>query len=296
MTVNNSKDVTSPLDCGATCNLLPLKVFSSILGNPQDLYLKRTQTTIKMYNGSTVSPVGKSTLRCTKGEMNKDVDFFTVDDDVRPLLGAETCQELNFIKVMVNDIANSHTVNSVDDKCQPKHGALTEERILKEYCDVFEGIGCMEGLCHLEPDETVRPVVHPPRRVPVALRDRLKEELDKLVGEEIITPVTEPTKWVSSLVLVNKPNKLRICVDPQDLNKALQRAHYPLPTIEEVATRLSKARVFSVLDAKNGFLQVQLDKESSYLTTFNTPLGCYQWLQLPLPFQDSTRRVLMTNS
>ena len=281
VTVNDSKDVTFQLDCGATCNLLPLKVFSSIMGNPQDLYLKRTLATLKMYNGSTMSPLGKSTLRCTKGEVSKDVDFFIVDDGVRPLLGAETCQELNFIKVMVNDFPTSEIVNSVNVKCQPNHSVLTEERILNEYSDVFEGLGCMEGLCHLEVDQTVRPVVHPPRKVPVALRDRLKEELDKLVGEEIITPVTEPTKWVSSLVLVNKPNKLRICIDPQDLNKALQRAHYPLPTIEEVATRLSKARVFSVLDAKNGFWQVQLDSESSYLTTFNTPFGRYRWLRLP---------------
>ena len=232
-----------------------------------------------MYNGSTMSPLGKCTLRCTKGEVRKDVDFFIVDEDVRPLLGAETRQELNFIKVMVNDIPNSETVNSVNVKCQPKRGVLTEEQILKDYRDVFEGLGCMEGLCHLEVDQTVRPVIHPPRKVPVALRDRLKEELDKLVGEEILTPVTEPTKWVSSLVLVNKANKLRICIDPQDLNKALQRAHYPLPTIEEVATRLSKARVFSVLDAKNGFWQVQLDNES-YLTTFNTPFGRYCWLCL----------------
>ena len=113
------------------------------------------------------------------------------------------------------------------------------------------------------------------------MRDRLKEDLDKLVKEEVITPVTEPTNWVSSLVLVNKPDKLRICIDPQDLKKALLRPHYPLPTIEEVATRLSKAKVFSVLDAKNGFWQVQLDKESSFLTTFNTPFGRYRWLRLP---------------
>ena len=134
----------------------------------------------------------------------------------------------------------------------------------------------------IELDKTVKPVVHLPRKVPVVLRDRLKEDLDKLVKEEVITTVTEPTKWVSSLVLVNKPDKLRICiVDPQDLNKALLRPHYPLPTIEEMATRLSKAKVFSVLDAKNGFWQVQLDKESSFLTTFNTPFGRYRWLRLP---------------
>ena len=186
MTMNDSKDVTFQLDCGATCNLLPRKVFSSIMGNPQDLYFKRTSATLKMYNGSTMSPLGECTLRCTKGEVCKDVDFFIADEDVRPLLGAETCQELNFIKVMVNDIPYSETVNSVNVKCQPKHGVLTEEQILKDYRDVFEGLGCMEGLCHLEVDQTVRPVIHPP----VALRDRLKEELEKLVGEEILTPVT----------------------------------------------------------------------------------------------------------
>lgn len=99
----------------------------------------------------------------------------------------------------------------------------------------------MDGPYHMELDETF---VHPPRKVSVALRDRLKEELDKLVREKVINPVTEPTNWVSSLVLVNKPEKLRICIDPQDLNKALLRAHYPLPTIEDVATRLCKTKVF----------------------------------------------------
>ena len=261
--VNDAKDVTFQLDCGATCNLLSLKEFSSIKGNPKDLYLKKTSAILKMYNGTTMTPLGNCTLKCVKGEMSRDADFFITDEDVRPLLGAETCQELNLIRVMTSDISEPETVNAVNDKVQTAHTVLTRDQILKEYSDVFEGLGCMDGPYHMELDETVKPVVHPPRKVPVALRDRLKEELDKLVREKVITPVTEPTNWVSSLVLANKPEKLRICIDPQDLNKALLRAHYPLPTIEDVATRLCKAKVFSVLDAKNGFWQVQLDKPSS---------------------------------
>ena len=167
-----------------------------------------------MYNGSTMYPLGKCTFRCTKGEVSKDVNFFVVDKNVRPLLGAQTCQELNFIKVMVSDGTCPETVRSVNDYLQTSPSVLSEEWILKEYSDVFEGFGCMDGLYHMEVDETVRPVVHPPKKVVVVLRDRLKEELDKLVKEGIITPVTEPTKWVSSLVLVNKPEKLRICIDP----------------------------------------------------------------------------------
>ena len=57
------------------------------------------------------------------------------------------------------------------------------------------------------------------------------------------------------------------------------RCHYPLPTIEEVATRLTKAKVFSVLDAKSGFWQVKLEED--YLTTFNTLFGRFRWRRMP---------------
>ena len=74
---------------------------------------------------------------------------------------------------------------------------------------------------------------------------------------------------------------MRICIDPKDLNRALGREHYPIPTVEEVVALFPKAKVFSVLDAKSGFLQIKLDYESSLLTTFNTPQGRYRWLRLP---------------
>lgn len=70
----------------------------------------------------------------------------------------------------------------------------------------------------------------------------------------IIRKVTEPTKWVSSLVIVRKPSgDLRICMDPTHLNKAIQRPHYQTPTVEEITANLHGAKVFSVLDAKDGF-------------------------------------------
>lgn len=82
--------------------------------------------------------------------------------------------------------------------------------------------------------------------------------------------------------MVKKPNgKLRICLDPSNLNKVVKRPRFPLPTIEEVIPKLCKARIFSLLDASNGYWQVELDDESSYLTTFNTPFGRYRWLRMP---------------
>lgn len=66
---------------------------------------------------------------------------------------------------------------------------------------------------------------------------------------------TEPTEWENSMVTIVKPNKIRICIDPQDLNRAVRREHYPL-------------KIFSVVDANQGFWQIQLDDESSKLCTF----------------------------
>lgn len=48
---------------------------------------------------------------------------------------------------------------------------------------------------------------------------------------------TEPTEWINSMVTIVKPNKIRICIDPQDLNRAVRREHYPLKTLEEVEPR-----------------------------------------------------------
>mgnify|MGYP000621617763 CR=1 FL=1 len=125
--------------------------------------------------------------------------------------------------------------------------------LLDEYKDVFEGLGDLPGEYHIVTDDAVPPVVHPPRRVPVALRNQIKEKLDEMVASDVITPVTEPTEWVSSMLVIVKPNKLRLCLDPRDLNKAIRREHYQLATVEEVATRLSQAKKFAVVDAKDGF-------------------------------------------
>ena len=95
-----------------------------------------------------------------------------------------------------------------------------------------------------------------------------------MVDQEIIAPVTEPMEWVSSLTYPQKPDgSLHICLDPRDLNKAIIQEHYKVPTLDEITHKLSGAKVFSKLDAKDGFWSIHLNKQSSYLTTFNTAQG-----------------------
>ena len=87
----------------------------------------------------------------------------------------------------------------------------------------------------------------------------------------------EPSDWVSVMVVQSKASgKLQICMDPRPWNKALKRPHYPLPVIDDVLPALSNAKVFSVLDARNGFWQLALDEESSKVTTMATPFWSLQ--------------------
>ena len=84
------------------------------------------------------------------------------------------------------------------------------------------------------------------------------------------------------MVVVNKKNgRVRTCMDPSDLNKAILREHHPTGSIEDIATRLQGSTVFYTLDANSGYFQIKLSERSSLLTTFNSPLGRHRYLRMP---------------
>ena len=235
---------------------------------------------IKTYTNERYKILGSTELHKWRREKRNVLPFNITEDDLAPLLSYSTCIGLGLITI--NDCDSPSSFSSLEDT--PSVGiAVTVgiANLLEEYKDVFEGLGDLPGEYLIVTDSTVLPVVHPPRRVPAALQNQIKEKLDEMVASGILAPVTEPTEWVSSMLVIVKPNKLRICLDPRDLNKAIRREHYQMPTVEEVATRLSQAKKFTVVEAKDGFWQKRLDTESSYKTTFNTPFGRYRWNRMP---------------
>ena len=170
---------------------------------------------------------------------------------------------------------------------KPKTGPVCQQPLSKEwlttqYPEVFERVGTLPDILHLEIDNSVPPVQLPVRRIPLAVRDKLKHEIDRLVELKVITPVDSPTDWITATVVtIKEDGSIRLCIDPKQLNKALKRNHYPLLTIDDILPDLPGACCFSVLDAKSGYWHVELDEPSSLATTFGTPWGRYQWLLMP---------------
>ena len=156
-------------------------------------------------------------------------------------------------------------------------------KLLKVNQDLFEGLGELKGREHeIVVDQSVPPVQNPPKTIPYKIRDNVLAELDRMENIGVIKKVTEPARWVSSMIPVSKSNgEIRVCLDPRELNQAIQRQHYPMPSIEDVTARMPNAKVFSKFDATSGYWQLKLTDENFLLTTFNTPFGRYKYVRLP---------------
>ena len=167
---------------------------------------------------------------------------------------------------------------------------LTKQDILSQYSGCFEKIGHFPGdpyKFHLKPDH--KPARHAPRKVPVHLETAFKEEIDSLVKQGILEEVKEHTDWVNSYVIVEKdtgnhhsPNhtvkkKLRICLDPRDLNGALEREPYHTRSVDEITAKLQGMTVFTIVDFKKGYWMVVLHPDSRRLTCMALPFDRFQW-------------------
>ena len=264
------------LDTGATCNVLIHRALSisSQNGNPA---LQTSKVKLRLFNGSVMKPLGEAKLKVLKEDKQHELKFQVEEGDSKLLLSAKTCETLGLLKIKCQPTAQVNTMQETTSQ-------LTEEKVLDDFKDVFEGLGHI-GKASLTVDPDVTPVHHAPRRIAVTLHQEVKAKLEELERKNILVKETEPTDWISSMVVVAKPGKTRICLDPKDLNEAVKRPKYQMPTLEEVLPKVSKAKVFTTLDAKDGFYQISLDEASSKLTTFWSPFGRYRYLRMP--FGDS---------
>jgi hypothetical protein len=130
---------------------------------------------------------------------------------------------------------------------------------------------------HIYLQENARPVRQPQRRMNPAVKDIVKEELQKLLDVNFIYPISD-SKWVSPLVVVpKKENKWRICVDYRELNKATLKDYFPLPFIDQVLDTLAGKKYFSFLDGFSGYNQIQIAPEDQEKTTFTCPWGTFAY-------------------
>ena len=197
------------VDTGAQANILPLRIYQQ-MDLPENS-LKPSPTTLVSCTGTPIPQHGICSLSCTfKGE-TKVTDIFVTEAPGPAIIGLPSLAEFGIVTLRNCEIAKE--LPRIKDTAD----------LIWQYPECFQGIGKFDGQYHIIVDPAVPPVVHPPRRVPFKMKE-IKQELSEMEQQGIITPVREgePTALVNSLVYHRKPSgKIRVCLDPKDLNKAI---------------------------------------------------------------------------
>ena len=71
-------------------------------------------------------------------------------------------------------------------------------------------------------------------------------------------------------------------MDARNVNKAIQSSNYPIPKQEDIKAKLSGAKVFSKMDLKSAFWQIELAEESRHLTVFYANDKLYRYKRLTM--------------
>ena len=195
-------------------------------------------------------------------------------------------------------LSNNSIKHSIS-KGQLQGSPLTKQDILETYADVFTGIGKFPGLPYkfqLKPN--AKPTRHAPRKVPIHLQDAFHVEIRNLEALGILEETKDVTKWVNSFVIMEKKlpinssnshstghsmnKKLWVCLDPRDLNEAIEREPYYACSIEEIMGKFHGMSRFTIADFNKGYWMVELDPESTKYTMMALDIGRFQWTQLSM--------------
>ena len=124
----------------------------------------------------------------------------------------------------------------------------------------------------LKPD--TRPVKQRPYRLNPRYKEKVKEELDRMLEAGIIEPIEE-SEWIIPIVIQDKKvtGKVRICVDLRKLNDACLHDPFPTPFTDEVLESVDGQEMYSFTNRFLGYHQVRIAQEDCYKTTFVTEWG-----------------------
>ena len=256
------------IDSGASVNLIDEPTYNKFDIQPE---LKPAKSKVFTYGSTKPMEV--------LGTFESDIEsktrftcatFYVTKCTHGSLLSYQTASELSLIQICVNSIQ--------------EHDFMTVEDLKQLHPELFNGVGKLTHFqVKLHIDESVQPVAQPHRRIPSHIREKVENEIKLELEQDLIERVDGPTPWVSPLVTPPKPGQpgqIRICLDARLVNRAIQRTRYVTPTLDDIIHDLNGAKVFSKMDLKQAYKQLELHPDSRYITTFATHMGLFRYKRM----------------
>ena len=254
------------MDTGSFCSSINEGALKKIPG----AIVYDTKVRAKGYTNDDVKFLGETVLKFKYKKHTVHHKFLVVPNNAVSLIGRDLCSKLN-VKIEIPQQSN---------KMYSLHSDIAEKH--KEYfSESF--VSCVKHEVTLPMQEGATPVFCKARSIPMRYKDKLRSELDRLESLGIISPILS-SSWASPICCVLKKDQtLRITGDySKTINRFMTITRYPLPSHDEVVSKIGKSTIFSKIDMVSAFLQVGLVEASRKFTTINTPFGLYSYSKLPL--------------
>lgn len=240
----------------------------------KNLDLCKNDLSLKDYIGVSFKPLGFLRLNMYYEQKCYKLKTYVIQNGGPPLIGRNGLKMLNFGICKLDKINN---IVQVDSSARLK-------KLLQNYKEIFDGsLGTFNKfMVSLKLKEMAQPRFIKARPIPIALKPKIENEIDRLVKNNVLIPV-EFSHWATPIVPILKKNGgLRICGDFKiTLNPQLEVQQYPLPRVEYLFSQLEGGQKFSKIDLSEAYQQVLLDKDSTELVTISTHKGLFSYQRLP---------------
>lgn len=261
---------TFEIDTGSFYNIIAEKFY---LENFKKVPLCQNEVKLCDYVGHKIHPMGKIKLLVGNDSKFHELEFHVIPNGGPPLIGRQGLKMLKstyseqilfvdpYIKNISNDISN--IIKSYPKVFQPSLGTFSNYKIT------------------LQLKEGTQPKFFKARPLPILLKSKVEDELNRLLELGILEKV-ECSEWATPIVPVLKSDgSIRICGDYRlTINPVLLSNQYPLPRLDHICSSFGGAKFFSKIDLKDAYQQLLLEDKSKSLTTINTHIGLLRYTRL----------------
>ena len=257
-------DMSFIIDSGASCNVVDRDTWGLLKSKSSKCSCHKVDKMLYSYGSEQpLKTAGSFKTQVQVGDCQTDAEFIVIEGSEKAVLGRDTA-----IKLKVLSLGQINV--------------LRTSEILDKFPELTNGVGKLKDYqLEIPIDHGVQPVAQPTRRIPYKLREKLDRKLDELEKLEIIEKVDGPSSWASPVVCDPKgSDDIRLCVDIRIANEVVLRERHPIPTIEDVMQDFNNSTIFSKLDIKWDYHQIELAPSSRKITVFSTHRGLYQYRRL----------------
>jgi len=250
------------LDTGCFATIIPESIFKKL----DNIDLTPTKEMFQPYgNSDAIRPIGQALVTVESKNSISSLPLYVVPGNNEPLMGRLWLQALNILK----------PVNRIQP--EPRKDADYIAELQADFPDVFQpGIGLAPGTVSLKLLPNAQPVFRKCRPVPIALKDRIGQEIDKLVEAGILEPV-DTSDWATPIVPVCKGDSVRITADYScTLNPFLEVPHYPPIKAEDLFIIIGAKLYYVKIDIRKAYLCLAVDALSALLQVIITHKGLFK--------------------